>query len=108
MNNKPELQSPAASTEVLPQSIGVQFSGKPTVYFYIIHPDDKVTVGDRVVVPNSLKDDGSLSLTIATCVERHEVCRPEAVKPMIMSIDNVHLRWAEQEMKRLAAEAITS
>jgi hypothetical protein len=89
-------------------SLGVQFSGKTTVYNYFIpkkyacDADWKVQPGTRVVVPNSLKDDNTLSLTIATVVEVHDEKKEDATKPVVQVISPSWLKWATEYMADLA------
>lgn len=50
-------------------TISVQFSGKETEYTYRtdkLFPPALIEIGDRVVVPGKVKDNGELSLSIAT------------------------------------------
>lgn len=50
-------------------TISVQFTGKETEYTYRtdkLLPAAIIEVGDRVVVPGKVKDNGELSLSIAT------------------------------------------
>lgn len=50
-------------------TISVQFTGKETEYTYRtdkLLPATLIEVGDRVVVPGKIKDNGELSLSIAT------------------------------------------
>lgn len=50
------------------RAVSVQFSGNAKPYNYSIEQQMAVEVGDRVVVPGKLKDDGSVSLSIATVI----------------------------------------
>ena len=89
------------------KSVGVQFSGKPAVYNYYV-PEGleglEALVGTRVIVPNKLKDDGTLSLTIATVVEVHDEAKGDATKPVIQVLSTGWIDWATATMKELAAE----
>lgn len=96
--------------KLAPHYIGVQFSGKTPVYYYLCHPEDAVKVGERVVVPTSLKEDDSVSMTIATCIVRLEeppaALNPQdllKLKPIVQSLDPVQLAYAASELKRIAA-----
>ncbi len=86
------------------RSIGVQFSGNAKVYAYVMHPTEEVKIKDRVVVPVKLKDDGTLSLSIATVVEVHKTLSDDAEKPIIQVLSDVYLNHAERVLQQLAAE----
>lgn len=75
-------------------SIGVQFSGKPKVYYYSIHPTDDIKVGGRVVVPTGVKQDGTLAMSIATCVERLNTEHAESALPIVQSLSQWHMDFA--------------
>jgi hypothetical protein len=60
-------------------TISVQFTGKETEYTYRtdkLLPAALIEVGDRVVVPGKIKDNGDLSLSIAT------VTRTSGITPL--------------------------
>lgn len=50
-------------------TIDAQFTGNPKAYAYRVgHLVEMPQPGDRVVVPNKIKEDGTMSLSIATVV----------------------------------------
>jgi hypothetical protein len=74
------------------QVINAQFSGSPKSYSYLcLHPDNPVDVkvGDRVVVINKLKDDGTASLSIAT-VTSLEPKLPENLDGIMPIVDIIN------------------
>lgn len=85
------------------QSLAVQFSGKATVYHYIMSSGrelPEVAAGTRVVLPNGIKD-GRLSLTIATVVEKSVpgFVHAEAKLPIVQLIDATNLMAVTEIVK---------
>lgn len=91
-------------------SIGVQFSGKPQVYYYFMARDwaeEEATAlktpGARVVIPNSLKDDGTVSLTIATVCEVCDHMKEGCNKPVVSLIPAEWIGYAATCLRENAA-----
>ena len=66
-------------------AIGVLLSGNSTVYHYAASEIELFTcsVGDKVVIPNKLKDDGTLSMSIGTYIGRSSDVAAEGLKPIV-------------------------
>jgi hypothetical protein len=83
------------------RTLEVQFSGNKAIYSYgLTDLDGTPVVGQRVVVPTKLKDDGTVTLTIATVVSVHNIVGP-SLKPIIALLPNSQIAWATSEVKRL-------
>lgn len=87
-------------------SIGVQFSGNKTVYLYKVNSFtvSELKVGSRVVVPTKMKEDGTVSLSIATVVEIHDELKAGADKPIVQALSEVALAYATSEVSRLESQ----
>jgi len=87
-------------------SISVQFSGNGKgEYLYLASSDAGIKVGDRIVVPTKMKDDGTVSMSIATCTQVHEGVEEGAAKPVIQRIDPVAVTLATEAVRSLEAGA---
>ena len=88
--------------------IAVMLSGNKTPYFYTATPEQLVNrnVGDRVVIPNKLTDDGTgprLSLSIGTYDGINQTgADASTLKPIVQFIDADALRVAHVEMIHLS------
>jgi hypothetical protein len=85
-----------------PVVVSLQLSGNDKLYNYVALAAQVVNrnVGDRVVVPNKLKDDGSLSLSIGTFKGIVQDASPEGLLPVVQFVDALYLR--EVQLKMLA------
>jgi hypothetical protein len=90
------------------QNIEVQFSGSPKKYTYVaVHPDHPVDIrpGDRVVVVNKIKDDGTASLSIATVTDLvPQVDGTELPAPIVDIIDRNNLANVVEIVKSMQKE----
>lgn len=86
------------------QAITAQFSGSPRTYSYRVSPLEGAVlkVGDRVVVPNKLKDDGELSLSIARVVALLDEVPVEATAYIVQSLAPDLLHQATERAKATA------
>lgn len=90
----------------LVQAVAVQFSGKATTYNYLVEATDGAMIapGQRVVVPNKLKDDGTLAVSIATVVELHTTVPADAELYIVQPLAPDRLYQATERAKLLAAK----
>jgi len=85
----------------------VQFSGSTKEYGYLLTQEQAALVhkGARVVVPTKMKDDGSVSLSIATVTDL-EVSVDEAgmklLKPIVCIIDSKVLTEVTAAVQKLS------
>ena len=79
----------------------VQFSGSAREYNYNVDGLEPQP-GDRIVVPHKLKDDGTLSLTIATVVSPVREASAEGLLPALVLIPRALIEHATQLMKEAA------
>lgn len=74
--------------------IAVELSGSPKLYYYLVANTDLVnrSVGDRVVIPNKLKEDGSVSLSIGVYRGIGVDIPRDGLKPIVQFLSHLHLR----------------
>lgn len=70
-------------------AITVKLSGNDTGYHYVADEAlaRNIPVGCRVVVPNKLKDDGTLSMSIGTFAGIASGVSVETLKPIVQFLD---------------------
>jgi hypothetical protein len=94
------------------RSLGVQFSGNgKAVYWYGLPVGASGMVlrpGLRVVVPTKMKDDGTVSLSIATLVEWTQEPHPDADKPCVCILDHHWLGEITEHCKAVEAAKVSS
>jgi len=91
-------------------AIFLQFSGSAKEYAYAVgHLRTVPQVGDRVVIPNKVKDDGTLSLSIGTVTgDLHEHAGNDLL-PVIQIISKEDLFGAGEMVKAaLAAKEVAA
>lgn len=90
------------------QAISCQFTGNAKEYTYVAaHPEHPVNVvpGDRVVVINKIKDDGTVSLSIATVVKLVDLKDGELPMPIVDIISRENLKNATAIYSKAGAAA---
>lgn len=87
----------------------IKLSGNDKLYFYTARDEQciNVNVGDRVVVPNKVKDDGTLSLSIGTFDGFAEAgaVGTEGLKPIVQFIDATEVRTTQLALLKAEANA---
>ncbi len=88
----------------LPPAVTVQFSGNARTYNYMLQDNMLLPdVGNRIVVPGKLKEDGTLALSIATVVAVLEKGADDAtqyaVQTLIPSRIDFATHWAVKSSK---------
>ncbi len=88
------------------RAIGVLLSGNSTIYYYSADEKDLVnrSAGDKVVIPNKVKDDGTLSMSIGSYIHNASDVAVEGLKPVVMFIDMDAVRTAQLEVLKLEAK----
>jgi hypothetical protein len=81
--------------------ISVQFSGTPKEYAYVSAAEP--VLGQRVVVPTSIKKDGTIALSIATVVGFGQTA--EGAKPVIALLDSALIAAAQEFVLKLEVPA---
>lgn len=89
------------------KAIGIKLSGNDTVYYYACEEKalENRSVGDKVVIPNKVKEDGSLSLSIGTYAGAGGSIVASTLKPIVQFIDADALRLAQVTVLRMEAAA---
>jgi hypothetical protein len=87
--------------------IAVELSGSPKLYHYVASEVGLLNrvVGDRVVIPNKLKEDGSLSLSIGVFKGVAQDVPEEGLKPVVAFIDTMAVRTVQLWMLADAQKA---
>lgn len=87
--------------------IAVELSGSPKTYNYLASAVGVINrvVGDRVVIPNKLKEDGSLSLSIGVFKGVVQEASEQGLKPIVCFIDSMAVRTAQLWMQAEAAKS---
>lgn len=88
-------------------AINILLSGNPVPYMYACEEKalENRNVGDKVVIPNKAKDDGSLSMSIGTYQGIAPTGSPGALKPIVQFIDADAYRLAQVTVLRMEAAA---
>lgn len=95
MNDHP-LLAPQPKTPF--QIIAVQFSGKPTTYFYRAPADFLIEPGDRVVVPNNLSF--SIPHVVGVYPPGGQIREDEATDWVVQKIDTTRYEALKLEYAR--------
>lgn len=89
--------------------VAIKLSGNDKLYFYTARDEQciNVNMGDRVVVPNKVKEDGSLSLSIGTFDGFAETgaVGVEGLKPVVQFIDASEVQRVKLGLLRVEANA---
>ena len=81
------------------KAFNIQLSGSPRLYAY--SSTLELQPGDRVVIANKLKDDGSLSLSIGTVAGPAPTADPAGLNPVLQVISSQAIADAMTVMRRL-------
>lgn len=83
------------------KAFNIQLSGSPRLYAY--SSTLELQPGDRVVIANKVKDDGSLSLSIGTVAGPAAAAAVSSLNPVLQVIDAKAIADATATMQRLAS-----
>lgn len=87
------------------KSLNVQFSGSTVLWGYLYNPatDGEPQAGQRVVVPTKLKNDGTVTITIATVVDTADTVPAGVHKEIIAFLSVERIAQAQELVAKMEA-----